>query len=88
MSNFSGLKARGSWFQFLHHNQLLDVIVKNCDYNIKKLIMMQKHKSRTVGLKPSRIGHVGRVSVNQHSAKKSYKIYMLIRSVVLMKAFV
>ena len=64
MSNFSGLQARGAWFWFLHHNQFLDVIITFFNYNIKKLIMMQKLESRTAGLKPTKIRHVDRVIVS------------------------
>ena len=37
-------------------------MVKTSDYDIKKLIMMQNLEPRTVGLNPTKIGHVDRVN--------------------------
>ena len=48
----------------MHHNQFLDVIVKKSDYDVKRLIMMQKLVPRTVGLKLTRIGHVDRITLS------------------------
>ena len=72
MSNFNGLYARGSWLWFLHHNQFFDVIVQKSDYDIKKLIRMQKLKSRTAGLKSTKIGHVDGVSIGLNVVKKIF----------------
>ena len=48
---------------FLHHNQFLDVIITIFNYDvIKKLIMMQKLEPKTVGLKPTNMGHVDRIN--------------------------
>ena len=41
-------------------------MVKKSDYDIKKLIMMQKLEPRTVYLKLTSIGHVDRVTVCQN----------------------
>ena len=41
---------------------LLTSQLKKSGYDIKKLIMMQKLESRTVGLKPTKIGHVDEVN--------------------------
>ena len=38
-------------------------MVKKSDYDIKKLIMMQKLQPRTTDLKLTKIGHVDRVNV-------------------------
>ena len=47
----------------LHHDQLFGVIVKESDYHIKKLIVMQKLESRIAGLKPTKIGRADSVTV-------------------------
>ena len=47
--------------KFLRHNQFLDVIITFFNYDIKKLIMMQKLLPRTVSSKPNKIGHVDRI---------------------------
>ena len=64
MSNFNELlqfrsMVHGSSFCTVHHNQFLDAIITCFSYDIKKLIVMQKLEPRTVGLKPTKIGHRG-----------------------------
>ena len=51
MFNFGVLLACDSWFYFLLDNQFLMS-------QFKKLIMMQKLKPKTAGLKHTKIGHV------------------------------
>ena len=55
---FRWLSDRGSCFQFLHHSEYFDSIIKMNDYDNKKLIMMQKLKARTAGQNPMKIVHV------------------------------
>ena len=59
MSNVRG--ALGPRFLvFLRHNQHFEVIIAFINYDIKKLIMMQKLLVlRTAGLKPMEIRHCG-----------------------------
>ena len=40
------------------HRQTFDVLVEKSDYNIKKLIMMQKQETRAAGLSPAKFVHV------------------------------
>ena len=63
MSNFDGFSARDSWISFLHHNQFFDVIITFFNYDIKKLIMMQKLEPRNASLKPTKTGNVHKVMV-------------------------
>ena len=68
MPNFSGHWCFGQQFYFLHHwSHCNPESISWChnhffNYDIKKLIMMQKFQPRTVGLKPTTIGHVDRVN--------------------------
>ena len=53
MSNFRFLVSAS--------NQFFDVIVKKRNFDMKKLIMMQKLDPKIASLKPTKTGHVDRV---------------------------
>ena len=71
MSNFSGFQAHCSGSSFCIIISFFDLVITFFSFDIKKLIMIQKLESRTVGIKHTKTGHVLGITAYLQSPKPS-----------------